>query len=70
MKNSYARMVEAHEKSVVLGGAIVLSPVEPALTNGFATQIKAAIERAENRAYEQGVQDARRAMRNALGMFE
>ena len=68
MKNSYSNMVEAHEKSVVLGGAITLFPVEPSLTNAFATQIKMAIERAEARAYEQGRQDAQAQMRGALGL--
>lgn len=65
---SSSRMVEAHEKSVVLGGAIVLFPVEPALTHGFARQIKMAIERAEARAYEAGVQDARKAIQKAIGI--
>lgn len=67
MKHSYSRMVEAHEKSVTLGGAITLFPIEPSVTNAFATQIKMAIERAENRAYEQGVADAQTAMRKAIG---
>lgn len=68
MKNSYSRMVRPYEKSVVLGGAITLFPVEPSLTNGFATQIKMAIERAEAAAYEQGVRDAQAAMRKAIGV--
>lgn len=66
---SYSRMVVAHEKSVVLGGAIVLFPVDPSVTQAFARQIKDAIERAELRAYEAGVQDARKAMRAAIGIF-
>lgn len=66
--SSYSRMVVPHEKSVVLGGAIVLFPVEPSLTNGFATQIKMAIERAEKRAYEAGVEDAQAAMRKSMGI--
>lgn len=68
MKNSYSRMVEAHEKSVVLGGAIVLFPVSPSLTNGFANQIRMAIERAENAAYEAGARDAQAMMRKAMGV--
>lgn len=66
--SSYSRMVVAHEKSVVLGGAIVLFPVDPSVTQAFARQIRAAIERAETQAYEQGVEDAQRARRLALGV--
>jgi hypothetical protein len=66
--SSYSRMVVAHEKSVVLGGAIVLFPVDPSVTQAFARQIKLAIERAEIRAYDQGVEDAQLAMRKAIGV--
>jgi len=68
MKNSYSRMVEAHEKSVTLGGAITLFPVCPSLTSAFAAQIGMAIERAENAAYEAGARDAQAMMRKALGI--
>jgi hypothetical protein len=67
---SYTRHVKAHEKSVVLGGAIVLYPVEPSVTQAFARQIRMAIERAEDAAYRQGQEDARREMRQALGLPE
>lgn len=68
MKNSYATMVEAHEKSVTLGGAISLFPVCPSLTSSFATNIRMAIQRAENAAYEAGARDAQAMMRKSLGI--
>ena len=66
---SYADMVEAHEKSVVLGGSIVLFPVEPSVTQGFARQIKMAIERAENASFKRGYEKARAEMRASLGIY-
>lgn len=65
---SYADHVEAHEKSVVLGGAIVLFPVDPSVTQSFARQIKMAIERAENAAFKRGYEKARAEVRSALGI--
>jgi len=64
----YADMVRAYEKSVVLGGAIVIFPVDPSLTQGFATQIKMAIKRAENAAFKAGYEKARSDIRAALGV--
>lgn len=68
MRHSHALMVSAHEKSVNLGGALTLFPVAEALTNGFAQQIKLAIERAENAAYAQAQKDARLQIKKALGL--
>lgn len=65
---SYADMVEAHEKSVVLGGAITLFPVAPSVTQAFARQIKMAISRAENAAFKLGYEKAQADMRAALGI--
>lgn len=65
---TYADMVRPYEKSVVLGGAIVLFPIEPSLTQGFATQIQMAIERAEEAAFQKGYEKARSDIRKALGV--
>lgn len=65
---TYADMVRPYEKSVVLGGAIVLFPVEPSLAQGFATQIRMAIERAEKAAYRAGYEKAREDIRKSLGL--
>lgn len=65
---SYSKMVEAHEKSVSLGGAITLFPVTPGLTQGFARNIRTAIERAEAAAYDRGCSDQAAAMRRAIGL--
>lgn len=65
---TYADMVRPYEKSVVLGGAIVLFPIDPALTQGFATQIRMAIERAEDAAFRAGYEKARSDIRKSLGM--
>lgn len=64
---SFSSHVVAHKKSVVLGGARVLFPVDPSLTKGFAREIKATIEAAESAAYARGVKDAQAAMRRSLG---
>lgn len=68
MKHSRSAMVRPYEKSVVLGGAITLFPVAPSVTQAFARQIRTAMERAEDAAYKQGVEDARKEMRKALGL--
>ena len=64
---SYANRVEAREKSVVLGGAKTLFPVDPSLTQGFARQIKMLVEEAEAAAYRRGYEEAQRDMRVMLG---
>lgn len=68
MRDSYADMVRAHEKSVVLGGSMVLFPVPESLTNAFAQQIKLAIQRAEAAAYKKGRADAQAEIRKAIGL--
>lgn len=68
MRNSAARMVRAHEKNVVLGGALTIFPVAPSLTQAFARTIQTAIKRAEEDAYEQGKADAQMDMRRSLGI--
>lgn len=68
MIDSRADMVEAHENSVVLGGANVLFPVPESLTNGFARQIKLAISAAEDAAYARGRDNALRQVRMAIGV--
>lgn len=65
---SYAAHVRAHEKSVVLGGARELFPVNPAVTQQFARTIAETIKIAEAAAYERGVKDARAAVRRAIGL--
>ena len=65
---TYADHIRAHEKSVVLGGARVLFPVNPAVTQQFARTIAETIKIAEAAAYERGVKDARAAMRKAIGL--
>lgn len=65
---SYADHVRAYEKSVVLGGARRLFPIHPNDTELFAQVIRDTVIEAENAAYKRGVDDARRAMRQALGM--
>lgn len=68
MKHNYSKMVEPHEKSISLGGAINLFPVPEALVQAFTRNIRTAIERAEEAAYDQGFKDAQKAMRKALGI--
>jgi hypothetical protein len=57
-----------HEKSVVLGGALVLypltDPVEVASTLHIYTQ------RIWDAAYRQGVEDTQKNIRNALGLVQ
>jgi hypothetical protein len=67
-RHSRADSVQAHEKSVVLGGSINLFPVEPHLTREFAEKVKRVIKEAEAAAYCRGVDDARAAMRRTLGL--
>jgi hypothetical protein len=69
-KHSYADHVVAHEKSVVLGGAKVLFPVDPSLTNGFARQIQMLVKDAEEAAYRRGYEGAQCNMRVMLGITQ
>ncbi len=65
-KNSYANFVKAHEKSISLGGALTLFPVQPGLTEDFARIIQTAIENAEAAAFDRVVGATQKAMRRAL----
>lgn len=67
---SYAKMVKPHSKSIVLGGARVLFPVDTDSTAPFAQIIAKAISVAEQRAYKLGREDAQLEMRKALGVRE
>lgn len=65
---SYADMVESHEKSVTLGGSLSLFPVQPGLPQAYARNIRMAIKRAEDAAYERGRRDAQALFRSAIGL--
>ncbi len=65
---SYSVFIQPHEKSVDLGGARILFPVEPALTQAFAHQIRMTIQHAEKAAYQDGYAQAKAEIRKALGI--
>lgn len=55
-----------HEKSVVLGGSLVLYPLnDPA---SIASTLHVYTQKIWDLAYEQGVNDTQKKMRNALGI--
>lgn len=64
---SAARMVKAHEKSVVLGGGKVLYPI-PEYAENFASILRTVIGDAELAAYKAGAEDTRQAIRKTLGL--
>lgn len=65
---SYSRMVKAHEKSIVLGGASVLHPIATEDAERFANILRRTILVAERAAYRRGRDDAQAAIRDAIGL--
>ena len=64
----YSLMVKPYSKSVVLGGGMVLYPMDPDKVEEAGELIKIAMQRAEDAAFESGYLTAKGEIRHALGL--